>query len=161
MSGTKWNTIFETVLGKNRNNPSFTFKPGEHEAKKQLEYFLNNKLDNYPSDRNDPTIDGQSNLSPYLHFGHISAQRVALEVVWMDAFDKAKEDFLEELIIRRELSDNYCFFNHNYDSVHSFPDWAKNSLEEHKSDPRHPTYTSNNSKTLKHMIIYGMLRRRK
>jgi deoxyribodipyrimidine photo-lyase len=55
--------------------------------------------------RNDPAGDGQSNLSPYLHFGQVSAQRVALEVIENVAISESKEAFLEELIVRRELSD--------------------------------------------------------
>ena len=51
-------------------------KPGFKNAVEQLNYFLENKFDNYAFDRNDPVKDGQSNLSPYLHFGQISAQRI-------------------------------------------------------------------------------------
>ena len=55
--------------------------PGEAAAMKQLRHFLEHKLIGYERDRNDPNIDGQSGLSPYLHFGQISAERVALEVL--------------------------------------------------------------------------------
>lgn len=42
--------------------------------------FLTKKLKNYSVDRNDPSKpSGLSGLSPYLHFGQISAQRCALE----------------------------------------------------------------------------------
>ncbi len=54
------------------------FIPGENAANDILQNFIENKLDNYSIDRNDPNKNGISNISPYLHFGHISAQRIAL-----------------------------------------------------------------------------------
>ncbi len=54
-------------------------KPGEKEAFRVLRRFVEKKLGSYDTRRNDPSADGQSGLSPYLHFGQISAQRVALE----------------------------------------------------------------------------------
>ena len=113
---------------------------GEKAASKILKYFINNKLQHYSESRNDPVIDGQSNLSPYLHFGQISAQRVAIEVMKSNVNEKQKEAFLEELIIRRELSDNFCFYNQDYDSVKGFPDWAKKTLILHQKNKRNYIY---------------------
>jgi deoxyribodipyrimidine photo-lyase len=61
--------------------PSAIFTGGAAEAKKRLKLFLETKLDRYPLDRNDPMLDCQSNLSPYLHFGHISPLTIALSVM--------------------------------------------------------------------------------
>ena len=116
-------------------------KPGFKNAVEQLNYFLENKFDNYAFDRNDPVKDGQSNLSPYLHFGQISAQRIALEVIRINGNMESEKSFLEELIVRRELSDNFCYFNKNYDSFNGFKDWAKDSLMKHKKDKREYAYT--------------------
>lgn len=116
-------------------------KPGEKAAKKSLEYFLSKKFDDYNKLRNDPTKDGQSNLSPYLHFGQISAQRVALETQRFNGNKESEKSFLEELIVRRELSDNFCYFNKNYDSFDGFHEWAKSSLSEHRKDEREFVYT--------------------
>jgi deoxyribodipyrimidine photo-lyase len=113
-------------------------KPGEKAARECLSSFLNQKLSRYDSDRNDPTRDGQSNLSPYLHFGHISAQRVALQVL---ATLKDSDSFLEELVVRRELSDNFCYYNSYYDSFDGFPNWAKETLKEHQEDHREYIYS--------------------
>ncbi|MCK7494581.1 MAG: hypothetical protein MZW92_28000 [Comamonadaceae bacterium] len=47
---------------------------------------------------------------------------MALEVI------KSMKDagaFLEELVVRRELSDNFCYYNRNYDNLQGFPAWAK------------------------------------
>lgn len=108
-------------------------KPGEDEAKKTLKFFIKNKLGKYSTDRNNPNLDGSSNLSPYLHFGHISSQRVALNIL------KSKinsENFLEELIVRKELSDNFCYYNKNYDNPKGFPPWALDTLKKHEKDKR-------------------------
>jgi len=114
--------------------------PGEKAAIKVLRDFIRRKLNFYSVRRNDPSSDFQSNLSPYLHFGHISAQRVALEIRNTGAHRTDRDAFLEELIIRRELSDNYCFYNHNYDNCNGFPDWAKTTLEAHRNDRREYLY---------------------
>ncbi len=112
--------------------------PGEEAAIKQMVYFLEHKLAGYESNRNDPNKDGQSGLSPYLHFGQISAQRIAQEVL------RSLKDagaFLEEMIVRKELSDNYCYYNQHYDDMQGFPAWAKTSLGEHERDRREYLYT--------------------
>jgi deoxyribodipyrimidine photo-lyase len=114
--------------------------PGETAAHQRLEQFLTRKLARYEHDRNDPTKDGQSNLSPYLHFGQLSAQRVALAVMQADAPPAAREAFLEELIVRRELSDNYCFYNLHYDGVAGFPEWARRTLKDRRRDVREYAY---------------------
>jgi len=115
--------------------------PGQKAARDMLEHFLSRKLQHYNEKRNDPTVDGQSRLSAYLHFGHISAQRAALEVEKSGAEPSAREALLEELIVRRELSDNFCFYNSNYDTIHGFPSWAQTSLADHASDQRRYIYS--------------------
>jgi len=116
-------------------------KPGEKEARKCLGEFILERLDKYNDERNDPTKYGQSNLSPYLHFGQISAQRVALEVQKLKNHSGSSEAFLEELIVRRELSDNFCYYNSEYDSFNGFHEWAQKSLNEHRKDKREFTYS--------------------
>jgi deoxyribodipyrimidine photo-lyase len=116
-------------------------KSGEKAAINMLQNFITEKLHRYDSERNDPNSDSVSDLSPYLHFGQISSQRIALEVYKSDCSDDSKEAFLEELIIRKELSDNFCFYNENYDSINSFPDWAKKTLNAHADDPREYLYS--------------------
>lgn len=115
--------------------------PGEKAAKQTLRRFIDHKLAVYDGQRNDPTKEGQSNLSPYLHFGQLSAQRVALDVKQSSANRNAKAAFLEELIIRRELSDNFCFYKPNYDKTDGFPAWAKKTLGQHRKDKRKYMYS--------------------
>jgi deoxyribodipyrimidine photo-lyase len=116
-------------------------KSGESGALKYFKHFLKNKLNKYDALRNDPTKDGQSNLSPFLHFGQISAQRVAIEVEKFPADPESKKSFLEELIVRRELSDNFCYYNKNYDLFDGFHQWAKTTLNEHRRDEREFIYS--------------------
>lgn len=114
---------------------------GEEAALKQLDYFIAHALNGYSTQRNDPTFDGQSNLSPYLHFGHISAQRVALKIMDAKVPAKDKEVFLEELIVRKELSDNYCFYNNKYDQLEGVAQWAQDTLKLHAKDKREYLYS--------------------
>jgi deoxyribodipyrimidine photo-lyase len=116
-------------------------KSGEKAAGKMLNDFLQHRLSHYLQDRNDPTKDAQSNLSPYIHFGQLSTERIALEVGKIPHLNTAKEAFLEELIVRKELSDNYCYYNPNYDNPAGFPDWAKKTLKKHADDKKEVTYT--------------------
>ena len=109
--------------------------PGEDAAGQALGSFLEH-LDEYEIHRNDPVRNCQSHLSPYLHFGQISAQRVALEVKKCPARASAKDAFCEELIVRRELADNYCHFTPEYDSFDALPQWAKKTLDDHRGDMR-------------------------
>lgn len=54
---------------------------------------------------------------------------------------ESRESFLEELIVRRELSMNFCYYNELYDKYEGLPDWAKNTLTEHAKDKRDYLYT--------------------
>jgi deoxyribodipyrimidine photo-lyase len=146
ISNTKvdWNREIAELAVDKSVNPVDWITPGESAAYEQLEKFISERLDNYDKDRNDPNTKGQSDLSPYLHFGQISAQRIAFEVekYKMTGGNVTSADaFLEELIVRRELSDNFCLYNHHYDSVNGFPEWAKKTHEEHKNDTREHLYS--------------------
>ena len=114
------------------------FKGGTSEAKKNLRLFIKHKIDDYPKLRNDPTIDGLSNMSPYLHFGQISPLYVALKV--LESNSRGKDAYLEELVVRRELSMNFIFYNDNYNTIQGLPTWAKKSLEFHSVDDRDHIY---------------------
>jgi len=132
-------TSFKT----DRNVPEVTWiKPGERAAIRALNRFIKTGLKDYARRRNDPTQNGQSGLSPYLHFGQLSAQRVALAVSGSDAPKADREAFLEELIVRRELSDNFCYSNRNFDNPKGFPEWARKTLSAHRKDKREYLYST-------------------
>ncbi len=137
----KWNEI-KSVLKINFEIKEVDWiTPGEKAAHKTLKYFIEKKLFRYNEERNFPTHDAQSNLSPYFHFGQISPQRVALIINQIDSNEESKKSFLEEMIIRRELSDNFCYYNTNYDSFEGFHQWAKESLNQHRKDKRDFIYS--------------------
>jgi deoxyribodipyrimidine photo-lyase len=117
------------------------FKPGEKAARKVMESFLTDRLDSYSKLRNDPTKNALSNLSPYLHFGQISAQRIVLEVEKAKSDPESKKAFLDEILVWKEISDNFCFYNPGYDRFESFPAWARESLNAHRHDRRSHVYT--------------------
>jgi len=137
----KWETLISYLKIDFNVKEVDWLKPGEKEAHKTLKNFIDKRLNDYPELRNDPNLSATSDLSSYLHFGQISAQRVGLEIKKSSAAKKAKQVFLEELIVRKELSDNFCFYEPNYDSVSGFPDWAKQTLIAHKKDKRKYLYT--------------------
>jgi deoxyribodipyrimidine photo-lyase len=139
-SNIDWDKVYSSIKVDEDVKPIDWIKAGEKAAHKNLKSFIDNKLDNYEELRNDPNANVLSNLSPYLHFGQISAQRVALIVSGLDNHPSA-EVFLEELIVRRELSDNFCYYNANYGSFKGFPDWAKKTLNDHKKDEREFLYS--------------------
>ena len=114
--------------------------PGQVAAEKGLNDFLDNRLSGYAEARNDPNRKAQSGLSPWLHFGHLAPQRAALEASKRGSGEDV-EDFLEELVVRRELSDNYCLHNPDYDSFAGLPDWAKKTLNAHRDDSREYLYS--------------------
>jgi len=105
-------------------------------AYEKLSDFLENKLNYYAEFKNNPLSDVTSNLSPYLHFGFISSQRIALEVLKTNASRENKESFLEELIVRKELADNFCLFRCDFKTLKCLSSWAQESLEVHKHDLR-------------------------
>jgi deoxyribodipyrimidine photo-lyase len=128
------------ILNIDKTVKPVSIKSGEDSAFDVLNDFINSKLNKYNEFRNDPNLDFQSGLSPYLHYGQISSQRVALEVLTSNSNENSKQAFLEELIVRKELSDNFCYYNRNYDNFEGFPDWAKSSLNNHRNDKREYIY---------------------
>lgn len=119
------------------------FIPGQQAGQRALETFFSSKLSKYEQDRNDPTKDGLSNLSPYLHFGHLAPARVALELQAhsLNAGQSQIDAFFEEVVVRRELSDNFCFYTPSYDSLAGAPAWAQKTLEAHRDDSREFIYS--------------------
>lgn len=97
--------------------------PGITAARETLNRFLTKGLERYAQQRNDPNAEAQSGLSPYLHFGQISAARVALEVLKQPE-SKGRDDFMDQLIVRRELAENFCEWNPHYDAWVGFPAWG-------------------------------------
>lgn len=137
------------------------YQGGHSEAVKHLNHFIRNLLADYHEQRNDPGTDCQSKLSPYLHFGQISLIEILDRVI--SAIGLSHMEFwhlvinhkpgthpdkkingaltlFEEMIVRRELSMNFCHFNDDYDQYSVLPAWARSTLREHSSGPRPYVY---------------------
>jgi len=117
--------------------PSTMFRGGRKEAMRRLRRFLDDRLRRYAKEKNEPSAHATSDLSPYLHYGHISSLEVALAV--REHAEKHKliaDEFLEELIVRRELAFNFRRYTENYDSLEALPEWARKSIAAHREDAR-------------------------
>lgn len=117
-------------------------KPGYTAGIKILEEFIKTRLKGYDQDRNDPNKNGLSNLSPWYHFGHISVQRCIVEVKkYASKCPDSVKAYLEEAIVRRELADNFCYYQPNYDKLEGAYDWARKTLADHAKDKRPSVYS--------------------
>ena len=112
-----------------------------NEADFALTDFIKNKLKYYNEFKNNPTKNTTSNLSKYLNLGFISSKRVVLEILKADVENINKESFLEEIIIRKELAENFCLYCKNYKTISCAPSWAKESLYKHQNDIRDYLYS--------------------
>jgi deoxyribodipyrimidine photo-lyase len=114
---------------------------GRGEARRRLKEFLQNRLRRYAGEKNEPAAHATSELSPYLHRGYISSLEIALAVREHAAEHKLMADeFLEELIVRRELAFNFARHAAG-NSLDDLPAWARQTLRTHRNDPRDPVYT--------------------
>ncbi|CAN6466569.1 unnamed protein product [Victoria cruziana] len=143
-----WDRLIADVLRSGAEVPEIQWcEPGERAALEMLmgsqNGFLTSRLKNYSIDRNNPMKPkGLSGLSPYLHFGQVSAQRCALEAnKFRKMHPQSIDAFLEELIVRRELADNFCFYQPSYDSLKGAWVWAQKTLTDHAGDRREHVYT--------------------
>jgi deoxyribodipyrimidine photo-lyase len=118
------------------------FKGGSSEARRRFAEFLKNRLPRYDRNHNQPQTDDTSHMSLYLHFGQISPLYLALEAMKAAAPKGARDAFLEEMIVRRELACNFTHYTPNYDSYECIPGWARQSLAEHRRDRRPYVYSA-------------------
>ncbi|KAL5275566.1 phr.2 family protein [Megaselia abdita] len=118
-------------------------KPGLKNACDVLYSFCENRLEHFADCRNIPTGNFVSNLSPWFHFGQLSCQRAILYIkTFKSKFPHAVDVYCEEAIVRRELADNFCFYNENYDNLSGLSNWAHKTLNDHRNDERNPCYST-------------------
>lgn len=117
------------------------FVPGRKQALWLLKNFVDNGIENYEKNRNQLFPSYQSNFSPYLHFGQISSLEIVLRLKKKIAFTLSAGTFFDEIIVRKELADNFCYYEENYDNPQGFPNWAKETLKNHLSDKREKIYS--------------------
>jgi deoxyribodipyrimidine photo-lyase len=121
--------------------PSPIYHGGTTNGRARLKKFVDEILPDYDASRNKPERDGSSRLSSYLHFGFLSPLEIAIAVRDADAPQESKDAYLEELIVRRELSYNLTYRNPNYDSLNALPAWAHATMREHIGDARQFIYS--------------------
>jgi deoxyribodipyrimidine photo-lyase len=133
---------------------------GTSAAQALLKKFVENKLESYLEERNDPDRNAASGLSPYLHFGHVSAHQIFSEMMEHEGWSaehlalratgsrtgwwgvsRAAEAFLDQLVTWRELGFNFSSQRKDYDQFDSLPEWARRTLREHARDERAYVYT--------------------
>jgi len=141
--------------------PPVEARGGPRAGEAALQRFVGGDLGRYGEGHNHPDDDASSGLSPYLHFGHLSAAEAVHAVLrhedwspsalgedrrgsrtgWWGTGESA-ESFLDELVTWRELGYVFCF--HRPDDYHrweSLPDWARATMEEHAGDAREHVYS--------------------
>jgi deoxyribodipyrimidine photo-lyase len=133
---------------------------GSKAAQGVLRNFVRKKLTAYAEARNEPAECATSGLSPYLHFGHISAHQIFSEVMRHEEWSQSHlalrstgsragwwgirptaEGFLDQLITWREVGFNFCHTRQDYDRFNSLPAWALKTLRAHRRDERSDVYT--------------------
>lgn len=155
-----WSAAKKIIDRLPRNGTQIAALSGEDAAMAHLSQFITEVLPVYARKRNDISCDAQSGLSPYLHFGQLASLRVALSVLHeipepplllcaarlaVPMADVSVQDgadaLLEELIVRKELSDNFCLFTQSYRRINGGPAWGQKTLKEHHDDPRDFVYS--------------------
>jgi len=144
VKGAKLNNIQELAESLGLDNSvepvSHFFKGGTSQAKKRFRSFIKDHLDSYDDSRNQPQTNHVSHMSKYLHFGQVSPVWLVEEIT-EKVSGKNVDSFVEELLVRRELASNYCYYTQDYDSFKALPGWAHETLEAHKDDEREHLYT--------------------
>ncbi len=114
--------------------------PGLTAARARLDAFCADALQQYSERRNDPgDADGSSHLSPWLHFGQLSAAEVARTVRERGRPEEV-EKFHDELLTWRELSLNFCIRNRAFGTLAGLPNWVRENMARHASDTREYVY---------------------
>jgi len=123
-------------------SPARGFCGGTTAGRARLRTFVDDHLNDYDTARNQPDRDGTSQLSPYLHFGHLGPREVALAIQSSGADQASITAFIEQLIVRRELAVNFVHFNDAYDRLDGCERWARQTLRQHQFDARPHRYTT-------------------
>jgi deoxyribodipyrimidine photo-lyase len=141
--------------------PAVEVRGGSAAARAVLNRFITQRLGRYVEDHSHPDREGTSGLSPYLHFGQLSAHEVFDAVMNAEGWTSRRlgsgkrgqregwwgvsanaEGFLDQLVTWRELGFNLCALRPaDYDQYSSLPSWARGTLEKHATDTRVHRYS--------------------
>jgi deoxyribodipyrimidine photo-lyase len=137
--------ISDVLDSLNSNQTHILVESGESAARRALDDFIAYRLPGYAQNRNDPSQNGTSGLSPYLHFGQLWSGEVvqkAYQALQSNPLLQPDVDALvEELVVRKELSENFCYYQPRYDEIAGAPLWAQNTLLKHQTDLRSYLYS--------------------
>ncbi len=135
-----------------------SIRGGTAAARARWKAFLHHGYADYATERSQPSSGAASNLSPYLHYGHISTFELVESVRRREKVDydalthiadarsprwgwpEPAASFVDELVTWREIGLNYCARRTDYAEYDSLPDWARATLAEHARDARPYTY---------------------
>ncbi|VDP70089.1 unnamed protein product [Echinostoma caproni] len=137
-----WQTVLDRYCGDKSVKAVSWAIPGTRAAFEVLRSFIDERLKGFDSQRNNPANPALSGLSPWFHFGQIAPQRAILEVSTVQKkYGRSVDIFIEEAFNRRELAENFCFYNPLYDSLQGARQWAQETLTQHATDTRPASYT--------------------
>lgn len=154
-----WTGGIDHVEGLDAEVAPIDIAGGAAAGEAQMHLFLDHRLPGY-GDRNHPDTKTTSELSPYLHFGHVSASQLIGELLdeaewtaphpppkptgaragWW-GLSEAEEGFLDEAVTWRETSYTFCHHEPRYDQYDSLPNWALTTMDEHRDDDRPELYS--------------------
>jgi deoxyribodipyrimidine photo-lyase len=130
--------------------PVEEWRGGHHAAVTRLKLFVAKMLEGYDRERNKPETDGTSKMSPYLHFGNISTVTILLAIDEAVAkaegahklqLKAARESYLNEIVVWRELAVNFVRYQPEYDSPKCADNWARETIAKHDRDERERLYS--------------------
>ena len=132
---------------------------GAHAAGRELDDFLDRRRRRYGDERNHPDAEVASELSGYLHFGHVGAHQILAAVAEREEWapwklsetttgtrsgwwgmSSSAESFLDELVTWREVGYGFAHHRADYADYESLPGWARETLAAHRGDPRPHVY---------------------
>lgn len=136
---------FEAYLQMDKKVPKCDWAtPGTEGGMKQFQFFVEEGgLKKYDTKRNDPNEpEACSDMAYWLNFGHVGFQTLLLQVKKLNKYASGVASFVEEGVVRKELSDNFVYYTPNdYDTLEAAADWAKETLNAHTSDKREYVYS--------------------
>ena len=129
----------ESILPKKKWYLNFDnfWKPSEETALENIRYFIENSLSNYGENRDIPSIEGTSKISPYLTFGQIHIETIWEECQKVKIKNNGYRKYINELGWRE--------FSHSL--INYFPEMLKGNL---RKDFDHFPWQKNN----KHLVAW-------
>jgi deoxyribodipyrimidine photolyase len=116
----KINKDIEAIYPEKNWNKKFEkyWDPSEEKAIEILNNFIKNNIEYYATNRDIPSLNGTSKLSPYLKFGQISVHQIMNKCLMIKSKKIGFRKFINEIGWRE--------FSHSL--LHNFPEMEKNNL---------------------------------